>query len=348
MKILLFISFILLNFVLLENIPDAVYDGNKLSYSVLFNLTKYLDTLSQNKSDIEKKEIYSSQADLSGKKGGIVKGSIFEIIAKKNNIIDNYVLYNTYEEAQNALNNDSIDYFICYREIVGEMIQMNSENLTYINVSSDDFKGFDFGCVISTENQALINDIKLVFATTEVFINFYQNNWLGFDQGMKLINKTFRNPITNFTYISNFNTPPYAYFDENNEEVGLMTQLLYQYARFYDKGITVKTTNTDEDLIPSVTNSSVDMSIGSIILTDLDSQTTEFVKSPITATPISIIRYDNAEASLEWYIPNSIKEFDGINIGSLPDQEGLIKHIFPNTNDDQISTFPQANELFNN
>ena len=55
MKTLLFISLVLLNFVSLENIPDAVYDGNKLNYSILFNLTKYLNTLSENKSEVEEK-----------------------------------------------------------------------------------------------------------------------------------------------------------------------------------------------------------------------------------------------------------------------------------------------------
>ena len=83
MKTLLFISLVLLNFVSLEHIPDAVYDGNQLNYSILFNLTDYLYTLSENKSEVEEKTIYSSQTDLADKKGGIVKGSIFEIIAKK-------------------------------------------------------------------------------------------------------------------------------------------------------------------------------------------------------------------------------------------------------------------------
>ena len=107
------------------------------------------------------------------------------------------------------------------------------------------------------------------------------------------------NPELIFSYLSNFNTAPYAYLNENNEEIGLLTQLLYQYARYYNKGITVKETYTDEDLIPSVINSSVDMSVGSVILSDINNEIAEFVKSPITATPITIIRYDNSEESLE-------------------------------------------------
>ena len=89
------------------------------------------------------------------------------------------------------------------------------------------------------------------------------------------------------------------------------------------------------------------MSVGSVILSDINNEIAEFVKSPITATPITIIRYDNSEESLEWYLPNSVKDFDGVNIGTLNDHENLINYIFPNTNKNQIYTFYQANEMFN-
>lgn len=350
MKILLIVSLYLINFSYSEDIPDipeAIYDGNKLTYSIIYNLKKYLDILSQNNSEVEKKEIYTSVNDLSNKKGGMVKGSIFEIISKESKSLDNYVLFNSYEEAQIALNNYSIDYFLCYREIVGELIQMNSENLTYINDSFEEFKDFDFGCAISKENQELIDGIKLVYATTRHFINFYQNNWLGLEDGYNSINKTMTNPKLHFSYMSNFNTRPYSYINENNEEVGLLTQLLYQYARYYDKNISVERTFTDEDLIPAVLNSTVDMSVGCVILSKIDSNKIEFVKSPIFATPNIIIRYDNGLESLGWELENSVEQFDEKYIGSLPDHKGLIKQIFKNTKDDQIYIAQQSGELFN-
>ena len=89
------------------------------------------------------------------------------------------------------------------------------------------------------------------------------------------------------------------------------------------------------------------MSVGCIILSKIDNNKIEFVKSPISATPITIIRYDNGLESLGWELENSVKDFDGIVIGSLPGQEGLIKHIFKNTKDDLIYTAPQSGELFN-
>ena len=73
---------------------------------------------------------------------------------------------------------------------------MNSGNLTFVDASFDGCKDFDFGCV-TKKNQVLISDTKMVFATIEEFINFYQNNRLGFEQGIKIIYKTLRNPKLN-------------------------------------------------------------------------------------------------------------------------------------------------------
>ena len=82
-KILLIVSLYLINLSCLADIPEARYDGNKITYSIWGNLTKYLETLSNNNSELEKKEIFNSANDLSNKKGGIVKGSIFKSLLKK-------------------------------------------------------------------------------------------------------------------------------------------------------------------------------------------------------------------------------------------------------------------------
>ena len=126
----------------------------------------------------------------------------------------------------------------------------------------------------------------------------------------------------------NFNTRPYAFIDENNEESGFLIQLFYGYARNYYADLSVKKTFTDEDLIPAVLNSTVNMSVGFIALSKIDSNKIEFVKSPIFAIPNIIIRYDNGLESLGWELENSVEQFDEKYIGSLPDHKGLIKQIF--------------------
>lgn len=59
------------------NIPNAVCEGNTLKYSISADLSKYLETLNKNKSEIENKTIYESKTDLEGKKIGVRYMNIF-------------------------------------------------------------------------------------------------------------------------------------------------------------------------------------------------------------------------------------------------------------------------------
>ena len=178
-------------------------------------------------------------------------------------------------------------------------------------------------------------------------LNYHLNNWVGFEDGNNYINKKVVNPLYYFSFMCNFNTRPYAFIDENNEESGFLIQLFYGYARNYYADLSVKKTFTDEDLIPAVLNSTVNMSVGFIALSKIDSSKIAFINSQFPTTPIFIIRYDNGDESLGWELPNSVQQFDGMFIGSLPGQDGLIKHIFKNTGDDLIYTAAQSGELFN-
>jgi len=224
---------------------------------------------------------------------------------------------------------------------------MNSENLTYINDSFEQFRDFEYGLIINKQNKKLIQGIQAAYAESHDMLNYYLNNWVGFEDGNNYINKTVVNPLYYFSFMCNFNTRPYAFIDENNEESGFLIQLFYGYARNYYADLSVKKTFTDEDLIPAVLNSTVNMSVGFIALSKIDSSKIAFINSQFPTTPIFIIRYDNGDESLGWELPNSVQQFDGMFIGSLPGQDGLIKHIFKNTGDDLIYTAPQSGELFN-
>ena len=118
-KIILFIALFSFKFVVLEILPISC-EGDTLNYTITLNLTKYLNYLTNNKSIIENKTIYENQEDLKGKKGGIVKGTIYEYIYKKKGKLDQFTVYDTYDDALEALNNHSIEYILCYKEIVGE------------------------------------------------------------------------------------------------------------------------------------------------------------------------------------------------------------------------------------
>ena len=136
------LTFFFLVFICLQSLMASSFfkkrnTANSLEYSLDINLTHYLELLTKNKSAVENKTILSNQSSLIGKKGVAVKGTIYETLIEKYNI-SNITILDSYEEAQKALNNHSIDYFICPKRMIGEIIQMRTETLTYI----DDTEGY--------------------------------------------------------------------------------------------------------------------------------------------------------------------------------------------------------------
>ena len=154
----LFVLLSFIHFINSQDLPNPTFDGTTLRYSIAINLSNYLYLLSQNNSAVENKTIYDTQSSLSGSKGGIVKGTIYEVLARDRNIINNYTLFNTYEEAQLALHNHSIDYFICYKETVGDEIQMYTENLTNLNIDAANFSSEYISAFVMNPNQSLFRN----------------------------------------------------------------------------------------------------------------------------------------------------------------------------------------------
>ena len=342
---ILFITLFSSKYIVSEILPISC-EGETLNYSISVNLTKYLNSLTNNKSIIENKTIYEKQEDLKGKKGGVVRGTIYEYISKKKNNPDQFIVYDSYDEALAALNNHSIEYFVCYKEIVGELIQMYTENLTYINIEDEDNKKeYESGFLMKSDKNKIKNELELLFngSNTNQLYDLL-SNWLGVDEGLKYVDKNVENPKDNLTILVNFNQPPAAY-KENNEQKGLIIQLLYAYAQKLNYNLDIKETNTVEDFIPAVINNTVDTSVGYFYKEDINNSF-YLVKTPVNATTVSIIRYDNAINSTEWGIPNSIEDLDGENLAVLSGQEDLIKELFPESKD-KIRTYKSPNELFN-
>ena len=191
--------------ILISFIVQIESDDN---FTISLNLTKYLELLTQNESVIENKTIINSYSDLKDKKLGLVKGSFYEIFTRRQNLLNNisYVIYDTYDEAQAGLGNYSIDYLICSKEIIGDLIQMYTENLTYIEVNNAT-NYFDFGIVMKKENTALNKAFSSLFnvlrgvesnnnslindSTTDLneyyfFMDRVYNDWIGVDEGLKV------------------------------------------------------------------------------------------------------------------------------------------------------------------
>ena len=69
--------------------------------------------LTENLSEVENKTIYTDSASLKSAKGSIVKGTIYEELLK--NQLSSYTVFDSYEDAEKALNNHEVDYLICHK-----------------------------------------------------------------------------------------------------------------------------------------------------------------------------------------------------------------------------------------
>lgn len=339
-KYLLFIFFIYFQTLYLKEIPSPIYDGNTLKYSIVLNLTKYLNELTKNNSEIENKTIYSNEDDLRGLKTGLIRGTILHRSASMQGILGNYVLYDNYDQIQQALNNHSIDQFICFKDLISEHIQMLTENLTYIDYDTGLLDRFEEVFLTRAEDTILNQELNAYFPDVDPFGDIL-SDWIGIDDGLKYINTTIDYPLKdlNSSVVLNY---PFSYI-EDGEYKGYLLDLLYRFSNKYNYSLNIIPVY-GVDSMTVVKNKTSNVSISFFMKQDLLNESLSTIPFPKGMETVSIIRYDNTINSTKWEILNSIDDFNGEMIGVMNGQENLVKQFFP---DSQAYSNSNPNELFN-
>ena len=327
--------------------------ANSLEYSLDINLTHYLELLTKNKSSVENKTIFSNQSSLIGKKGVAVKGTIYETLIEKYNI-SNITILDSYEEAQKALNNHSIDYFICPKRMIGEIIQMRTETLTYID-DTEGYKEFRPAVVLkNNEESKRLSNLVLAQIRESTKITSFKDlydGWIGVDKGLKYVNLT-QNESANTTanYLMNFNQEPYAYIDNKTKQ---KTGMLLQVAQMMSGTFSIKNNfleaNSQKDYIPSIKNGTANITTGYFLYSELNDSELIVINTTIPSDTSLIIRYENSEDSNDWSIFNSVEDFNGEVIGTVSQyqQEDTVKaNIKKCFSDSTIETNNSVNNLF--
>ena len=169
-------------------------------------------------------------------------------------------------------------------------------------------------------------------------------NWIGYDEGLKYVDKTPPENITrNLSFLLNFNQEPFSYY-KNGEQTGLTPQALYYIGRRQNFNITIKETLSNDDLIPAVKNGSVDRAVGLFLKSQLDDEEILAVNAPLQQETCYVIRFDNHKESLDWGLVEELDEallLDYIYIGMIQGQDAdfnedfgilfnLIEYYLPN------------------
>ena len=332
----------LITIIISVDIPSAQCDGSSLKYSMAINLTNYLNLLSKNNSEVENKTIYQSLDDLEGKKAGVVLASIQMLIAYNKGTIRNYTILNSYEEAGIALNNHSIEHFPVIKEIAGETIQMESEFLTYIEVTDEEHEEIDSVMIINSNYSELYTQLYDYLPIFEDTVNA----WIGLDEGLKYVNKTIENPQKNLKVLMHFNQVPFS-FIRDGELVGILPDLMYGFANKNNYSLEIVEAENNTQYIQDIKDNKVNISIGYLFKgTYENDDSLLIIQSPIKATTVNVIRYENSINSTTWILPNSIEDFNGWKVGSLTNQKTILKQLFPKSTEDQIETANNINDLF--
>ena len=312
-------------------------EGRTLRYTITANLSKYLENLSINGSDIEDNIIITSIDNITTI--GVMEGTIFEYIIKTTNV-SNIVTFNSYDEIQRALKEHSIEAIFISKQI-GDMIRMNNDDLTYFfynETNEDNILKYKF--FINN------NDIKEEF---EDILNRHLTQlkrlWFGFNVGIKHINTNLTGDKGNLTVALNFNDPPFSYIDSNGEKVGLMVDLVYRLANSTGYGYIEFIEFKDFDQLNRIIEND-ETDIAGIFTFDYyfrDKQNAQILLDDETRS-IFVIRYDNS-ISNEWKEPyTSFEQFNNDKLGALKDTFDLTREVF---NDAQIVSVDDIEDLFN-
>ena len=318
----LFISISIFFSLIKSDVPNAECDGDTLKYSIQINLTNYLMVLTENLSEVENKTIYTDSASLKSAKGSIVKGTIYEELLK--NQLSSYTVFDSYVDAEKALNNHEVDYLICHKSSFGDKINMGSDSLTYITLPDDELSSNFENAIImknTSKNLEISSNIQKGFNQNfSEYLDVLIQNWIGLDDGLKYVDKTIpENPGRNVSFLLDFNQEPFIYH-KDGEQTGLTLQALYYIGRLQNLSITIKETLSNDDLIPAIKNGSADRAVGLFLKSQLDDEEILKIDIPMESETCYVIRYDNHEYSVDWGVVDEIDEallMDSIEIGMI-------------------------------
>ena len=306
----LFISISIFFSLIKSDVPNAECDGDTLKYSIQINLTNYLMVLTENLSEVENKTIYTDSASLKSAKGSIVKGTIYEELLK--NQLSSYTVFDSYVDAEKALNNHEVDYLICHKSSFGDKINMGSDSLTYITLPDDELSSNFENAIImknTSKNLEISSNIQKGFNQNfSEYLDVLIQNWIGLDDGLKYVDKTIpENPGRNVSFLLDFNQEPFIYH-KDGEQTGLTLQALYYIGRLQNLSITIKETLSNDDLIPAIKNGSADRAVGLFLKSQLDDEEILKIDIPMESETCYVIRYDNHEYSVDWGVVDEIDE----------------------------------------
>ena len=320
--------FLLIQISFSDNIDELLQPrlvGNNINYSILVDMEKYIES----DKNLDRREIFEKVDSLSDKKIAVLIGNTYD-----KNKFKNVTTYNTMEDILEDLSKHKIDGAI-FDGGVARYIQAFNPEFSYFDDSLGmRFIGFGFQK----------NDTKYVNEFNDFLIFFRsrlgtRRSDFGYDDESSTFDLQGGNGTINVTF--RLSSPPYAY-KLNGEIVGTEVLLIYTFAYFYGYKINIIEAKSLPEQIELLKNKTCNLAGG--LFPIIDEYRSEINYSNIfrPSTLMMLYRYENSIRGNESNkIYNSLKDFNGENLGSLIDvyYQNLTKSNFPNSNITPIVSF---------
>jgi len=302
---------------------DAKCNGNSLNYYILANLKKYLENLSNNFSQIERKPIYSSIEDI--KNIGFIEGTVYEKITKNLNIVNNKT-YKSYDDIKSELKHNLINAFITSKEY-GDIIKMDNGDLTYFYYNNKE-NIVQYKLFFKNSDNNLINGIKFQIYQD---INELKIKWFGCDNNFKYINKNITGKNGNLNVALKINEPPFCYLDSKGEYTGLIIDLLYRFAKESGYNLNITQLENNDNFNETIINNKYNfigfLSLNESLENDIISVNI-FENDDIKTVLVIKNEYSN---NTKFLFYDSIEEFYNEKLGVLNSTIELTEEIFNNS-----------------
>ena len=282
----LLVSFLILQIILSEKISEQIEPKctkNKIKYTILADMMKY----TEHENNIDGRELYSSIDDLKTKKIGTF--SIFTL----DNSFQNVKKYKNYNDLLYDLRKHKLDG-ILVDSSTANYTQSFTNDLSLIKGNAGIISPA-FVCPKDSIIFKQLNEFYENYLDDLVFI-FYK--WMGINEDGLFINKTLTGKNGTIKAMC-LDLPPFSYYDENGEIIGLEVETLYKLARQYgyQLNIELKDVSSVEEIYNSLKDGSIN--ITSFLIQDIDvSQFSIYELNQIEINPI--VRYSNTPESTKW------------------------------------------------
>ena len=316
----------------IEELLQPKCDGKTIKYSILANITEYLE----NQKNIDNIEIYEKIEDLKSKRIGIYTPTYHD--SDKLKIFDKVIEYENKDNLVADLLNHTMDGGIIFQGIA-DTIQMISN---YLSVYPEPLYSVNLGFGLQKENTNLKTEIDEFIANNkEKLFKDLVLKWDLVNNEAGYIDKDLKGEKT-LNVIAKIDSSPYSFLRQfDNELIGAEVEFIYEFAKQYGYQLKFTETNSYDEQFTALKDKTADIALGFFVIKD--DKDISFSNILYTGNINLIVRYQHLRESIDWVLYSSVKDFNGEKIGIqagtfyddltkniLPDSEFVTQDLFPN------------------